>query len=254
MTMHLVAFGATRPLAPPAFAALQPIPDPTITVAGNLLYVPDKYNQVIFAASLVKTGTQTQAQLQAPSLREVFFPDLTPLFVGANFSTTHPLHNLLDNPMQLATNEGLEFHTDSGDAAANTDAYGLVALSDGAITPAKGKIFTMRATSAVALAAQTWKNSALVFDQTLPVGNYDIVGMRASGAGLVASRLVFIGASAITRPGVPAQGSLNTADFYEARMGRLGMFGSFNSITPPSVDCLGDTGVAQIYEFDLIAR
>jgi hypothetical protein len=252
MAMHLVAFAQSVTAAPAAIQALDPVPDATVTVAGKLMYVPSKYNQVIRAAILGKAGTLTQAQLQAPSLRELFFPDLTPLRVGTEFTGDNDMYDLGSAPLQLVTSEGLEVLTDGNNTTTAVDEYGLVFLSDGPIQAAKGKIYTMRATAGVALAARAWVNGPLTMDQSLPVGKYQILGMRAMGSGLVAARLVFIGPSAVTRPGVLGYAGEQTSGMEYFRFGRSGTFGEFDSVTPPSVDCLGDTGTAQTFELDLV--
>lgn len=252
MAMHLVAYAQSVTAAPAAIQALDPVPDATVTVAGKLLYVPSKYNQVFRVAILGKAGTLTQAQLQAPSLREMFFPDMTPLRVGTEFTGDNDFYDIAGSPLQLVTSEGLECLTDGNNAATAVDEYGLVFLTDGGIQAAKGKIYTMRATAAVALAARTWVNGSLTFDQTLPVGKYAILGMRAMGSGLVAARLVFIGAAAVTRPGVLGYAGEQTSGMEYFRFGRSGSFGEFDSVTPPSVDCIGDTGIAQTFELDLV--
>jgi len=252
MASHLVGYYKSV-LSAGTLAALTPVPDPTVTVQGNDLLVPAKYNQVVFGAALTVAHALTQAQLQAPSLRGMYFPDLTPRVLAATFANIQRLGDLSQTPLQLQTNEGLQFFSDGGGDGTTAEAcYGLVWLSDGALTPAKGKVYTMRATAAVALAAGSWVNGPLTFNQTLPVGTYSIIGMRAEGANLVAARLVFIGQSAITRPGVPGAGGANTSDLDQFRMGAAGAFGSFDSTTPPSVDCLGVTDTSQVFEFDLV--
>lgn len=252
---HLIAFAASV-LSSGTFQAITPVPDPTVFINGTLLNVPDKLNQVLAAFALTKANSAgTKAQLQSPSLRAMFFPTIAPLNLATTFEGMVNFFDLGDNPIQLVTNEGLQFFNDGGgNGTTAQDVYGIVILGDSKVAPANGKIYTMRATAAVALAARTFVNGALTFDQNLPVGNYDIVGMRARGTGLVAARLVFIGASAVSRAGVPAVADAQGNDFSRFRFGNNGVFGTFNSLTPPSVDCLGDTGTAQVFEFDLIPR
>ena len=252
MPMHLVAFALSVAAAPATIQPLPPVPDATVTISGNDMYVPEKYNRMIRAASLTKAGVNTEAQLQAPSLREMFFPDLTPLRVGAEFSGDNDMYDLGDTPLQLVSSEGLQFLTSGNNGATATDVYGLVFLSDAPVTPVKGKIYTMRAASAVTLAARTWVSGAITFAQSLPVGKYTILGIRAMGTGLVAARLVYIGPAAITRPGVLGYLGQQTSGMEYSRFGRSGSFGEFDSINPPSIECLGDTGTTQVYEFDLV--
>lgn len=253
MAIHLIGY-RTSVLTNGTLAALTPVPDPTVTINGNLIYVPDKYNQIVNAFALTK-GAQafTHAQLQAPSLRETFYPDIAGLFLGAAATGERQIDDYAQNPIQLKTNEGLEFYSDGGgNGTAAQDAYGLVWLSDGKLSTVGGKVMRIRATAAATLVAGTWVNSALTFDQTLPVGKYDVIGLRAVGANLVAARLQFIGASAVTRAGVPGAASEQASGFPQFRMGASGSFGSFDSVTPPSMEFLGDTDTSQVVYLDLV--
>lgn len=233
-----------------------PIVDPTITINGNNLLIPDKINQVFCAIPFSTAGTAaTKAQIQTPSLREMFFPSLTPFEVSATLDTVPTVSEFMDNPLPLVTNEGMNYQSDALSAAAAGQQGCIVWLSDGPRSPiAKSKVFTMRATTTVTLVANNWVNGPFTFDQTLPVGNYDVVGMRAEGTGLLAARLVFIGASAVVRPGCPGFASIQKQDVFAFRMGRMGVWGTFYSLTPPSVDCLGATGTTQVFYLDLVPR
>ncbi len=252
MAFHLVAFGMSV-LTSGVLQALTPVPDATVTENGTLLYVPAKYNQVVAVVGQVTGNVIGQAQLHAPSLRELFFSDISPLIIGQGNVGGAVVDLRFGTPMQLETNEGLEFFSDGGgDGTTARDAVGLVWFGDGPIQPAKGKHYKMRATSAIQAAPLTWTNGPIQFAQTLPVGTYQIVGLRATGGGLLAARLVFIGPSAITRPGVPGQGGITNPLINGFGTLDLGVLGSFNSITPPSMDVFGGSTNAQIYEFDLI--
>jgi hypothetical protein len=154
-----------------------------------------------------------------------------------------------DSPIPLVFNESINFFTQNAQAAAVLS-YGLLWLADGPVKPVQGPMYSVRATSAVALVAATWVNGALTFSQALPYGTYQVVGMRARGTNLLAARLVFPGA--FNRPGVPACNTIGGLDFDTARYGQMGVFGQFDSTVPPTVDCLGDTDASQTYVFDLI--
>lgn len=254
MPMQLVAYQSSV-TSSGTLSAIVPVPDPSITVQGNDFLVPDKYNQVVYAAALVTGHAQTQAQLQSPSLRNMWYPDLNPLVVAATFEGIDLLMDLSQYPLQLATNEGLQFWSDGGgDGTTAQNVYGLVWFADGKLAPATSAFQTIRATASIQQSKTAWANGQLTFDQVLPVGNYDIVGMQASGAGLVAARLVFIGSSALTRPGVVGDADLNNVYHQQFRFGASGVFGTFNSTTPPSIDVLGGTASSQTFLFDLVKR
>ncbi len=252
MGLHLVAYTASV-LTAGGLATFPPVPDSTIGINGDAIQIPGKYNKIAAAAALVTYGTMTQAQLRAPSLRELFFPDLSPLIVGTGFGRPAGVDLRFTDPEPLATNEGMTFLSDGGgDGTTAGEVYGLVWLSDGAVQRAKGVSHKLRATTAISAQVGGWENGAITFAQTLPVGTYQIVGLRAMAAGLIAARLVFLGALAVTRPGVPGVGSGNVV--MPEGFGRLeaGVLGEFTSTSPPSMDVLGGSSTAQVYEFDLI--
>jgi len=153
------------------------------------------------------------------------------------------------SPVPLDPFESLELQCNTDNAGA-AQHWGFALLSDGSQSPVNGRIYTVRATAAVALTVNTWQNGALTFDQTLPVGRYQVVGMRARGTNLVAARLVFVGG--INRPGVFAVNAIGDHDPIKFRHGGFGVFGEFHTNTPPTVDCAGVTDTAQQFLFDLI--
>jgi hypothetical protein len=91
-------------------------------------------------------------------------------------------------------------------------------------------------TTSVTLSAYAWTNAALTFSQTLPMGRYQVVGMRARSTGLIAARLVFVGFS--WRPGCVGHDAVSDIDNDVFRQGRLGVWGEFEHDTPPTVDFL----------------
>jgi len=255
MAFHLIAFYDSV-LSSGTLQAITPVPDSTLTINGSLAYVPDKYNQVV--GLLETTGglaSKPEARLQSPSLREMFYPAVTFFETISNALKYEQFNNFGDSPIQLVTNEGLEWYDNSGGNGSTAQAvYGLVWLADGKLAPSPGKIYTMRATTAISAAAGAWVNGPLTFDQTLPVGVYDVVGMRVEATGAVGARLNFIGSSAVTRPGVAVSYNASTPDIQKFRRGNGGVFGEFSSITPPSLDLLGGTSTSQVVYLDLIKK
>lgn len=245
---HLAAYGQSVDLAG-ALTAINAVQDQALTTSGPDIRVPNPLPNLVGQAALVGNTTPSRAQLVSPSLRAMVNMDIEPIVGGVVFGS--PPESILhgDSPIPLVGNESLNCYLQATGGAA-TQNYGLVWLSDGPIQAVKGNIYSVRATSAVALAADTWVNGNLTFAQTLPNGTYQIVGMRARGTNLVAARLVFVGAP--WRPGVPAVNALGDLDPLGFRYGYAGVFGQFDSTQPPTVDCLGVTDSAQTYVFDLI--
>jgi hypothetical protein len=251
MSMHMIAYQQTGGFATGALVSVPSIVDPATASSGGGYLVPPKYNKVLYAACADVGGNVTRAQLQSPSLREVFFPDITPINLAGPFDLAKIYDDKSDSPMQLQTAEVLNFFIQT--SVAGDSVTGLVILADDVQPDVKGKIYSIQATSTPTLVAGTWVNGPLTFNQPLPAGDYDIVGWRVSAAGLVAARLVFLGQSAVTRPGVLAQSTVGVAGDALFRNGYAGLFGTFNNVTPPSVDHIGAAGaITAFHTFDLI--
>lgn len=231
-----------------ALTAITPIPDPTLRISGNDFYVPKSMNQVIAAAAMINSAAATlRAQIQAPSLRATLNFDISPINNGLIFGNLPRLSYLQDSPLQLVENEPLDVFVQNGAAVMNR---AFIWLADGPIQPVKGKIFTVRATGAASLVTASWVNTALTFQQTLPSGHYQCVGLRVWGANLVAARLFFVGSP--WRPGVPALNSEDQWDMNKWRFGNMGVLGEFDNTVPPTLDCMGVTDTAQVVLLDLV--
>ncbi len=254
MSQHVVVFSSSV-LSSGSLQAITPVADPTVTIGSNNLYVPSKYNLVLFAAGFCGAAAATRQQLRAPSLRELYYPEITPANVTGSFSGGGFYSNFAGNPISLQTNEGLNFFSDGGgDGTTAQRAYGIVIFGDSPPALQKGKIFPLYATTAIQAAVDGWASGVITLSQTLPVGKYDIVGMRVNGAGLVAARLIFIGGSAVTRPGVFCTDVVSREDFMQFRDGDNGILGTFDTSTPPSLELIGGTSSSQNIILDLIKR
>ena len=223
--------------------------DQSVFTSGDVTRVPTQMPNIVGQAALGNDATMAGAQIQSPSLRAMVNIDIEPVVAAAVFGNPpeilfHPL-----SPIAVTADEPVTFAVNS-DPAAPADHYGLGWFGDGPQVPVPGNIFSVAATSALTLAAGVWVNGTLLFSQTLPLGRYTVVGMRARGTNLVAARLVFIGGA--FRPGVPAVNAVGDLDPSIFRYGRHGAFGIFHSNTPPTVDALGITDTVQSYIFDLL--
>lgn len=246
--MHMAAFyESVDPAA--ALTKISAVADQAVRTDGNDLVVPGAVANLVFEAALSAATGPSYAQVQSPSLRQIANQDVGPVISGVVFGGNPPVQEHFKQPRQLKGNESLNFAIDAtgGAAAAN---YGIIILADGPVPEVQGNTFTVRATAAAALSAGAWVNSALTFDDTLPAGTYNVVGMRAQGTNLVAARLVFVGGQ--FRAGVPAVNAVGNRDFYNGRYGRMGSFGMFDVNQPPTLDCLGVTDTAQTVWLDLI--
>lgn len=245
---HLAAFYQSLALTG-ILTAIDAVPDQAIRVNGTDIVVPANIPYLLAEAALSGSTAFTGAQVESPSLRQLANQDIAPIVAAVVFGANPAVQHHFQNPRGLKGNESINLSVNATDATA-ADNYGLIWLADGALTPVKGNMFSVQATAAATNVAGTWVNSDLTFDSTLPAGTYNIVGMRAVGTGLIAARLVLVGAG--YRPGVPAVNAVGDQDFPPSRYGAMGTFGSFDVNQPPTVDCLGSTGTAQTIILDLI--
>jgi hypothetical protein len=229
--------------------AINAVPDQAVFSSGLDIRVPTGLAKLLGAAALSAATVPLYAQVSSPTLRDLANQDVSPIADAIVWTESHCLGDFFDNPRDLTELEAVEFAIyATGGAAAHE--YGLIFLGDGPVKPTSGKIFTVEATAAITLAAGKWVNGALTFNSTLPAGTYQVVGMKAFGANLIAARLVFVGGS--FRPGVLGDPALDQNFNPIFRYGRLGVFGQFDSNQPPTLDALGETDTAQILFLDLI--
>jgi len=237
-----------------AFVALNAVVDQhlvVLTVSG--IEVPS-LNQVIALAAGVETTVAQQARLTAPSRRILALQRIAPTQGNAAGPSlpADPQHvvDLLDVPIPMVVGETAQIEILSDPAAAQVQ-WGLVWFADGPVAELKVPTFTIRATGATVLAANAWVLVPLVFSETLPRGRYQLVGLRAQSANMVAARAVFPGGP--WRPGVLGT---NTDRHLENRMfrwGNMGVFGEFEDTAPPQVECLAAAAdAAEVFYLDLI--
>ena len=236
-----------------AWTTLAGVADPHVFVSGNDIRVP-KLNKLIMAAFGVGSGGQGQGRLTSPSLRAEVRPIIEPV-MGRNDghvlpSSPQKLYDCRQSPISLLTDEALnaEIHSDTTAAARQ---WAIISLADGPVDPVKGEIWSVRATGATTLIAGSWVNVPITFDETLPVGDYTLVGLRARSTNLLAARAVLIDQG--PRPGVVGCNAMDDLSHPMMRRGELGAFGKFHSTTPPSFDCLaGVADTAEVFILDII--
>lgn len=232
-----------------AYNAINALPDSHVTVSGTRIYIPALNN--LFGVTINNEGTAfTGAYLDSPSLRRICLLDVAQV-ANSITSVGNPQANFFPlSPIALSPNEGLECYIlDNPGGAAEQSA--LVWLSDGAIAPVSGEIFTVQATASITRAANVWVNGAMTFRQTLPVGRYQVVGARCWGTNLNYFRFVPVGYA--YRPGGIACNTFAMQEPKIQRYGGLGVWFEFDSITPPTLDIYGNAAcTAQTLQLDLI--
>jgi len=236
-----------------SWSNLAAIADQHVYTSGDDLTVPD-LSQVIAVAAGVGSGGNGIARLVAPSLRDISLPKISPINGGADAdaepNSPQAVIDMRSSPLQLVTYEALNAQVHSNTTAAAVQ-WVLVWLADRPPTPVSGEIITVRGTGSSTLSAGSWTNVNISLDEDLPVGRYQLVGMRAISSGLIAARAVPRGGG--WRPGClgcEAETDI-THDIF--RYGRLGVWFEFTHNRVPSVDFLSlSADTSETVYFDLI--
>lgn len=225
-------------------AELAGVPDQTHRVHDDDIYI-GKLNKVVGEAAM---GAQLgDAYLISPSLRRVARKYIAPLVVlpsTYNFGYLWNWHG--ESPLGLDTNEALNaFAEESVVSAVDNPTIG-VWLADGVITPIHGEIWTVKASATFTVAQKAWTNSELTWTPDLPVGKYQIVGARGYMVYPGLFRFNFVGQA--HRPGGVVVNENFLTTLPAQRNGGMGVWGEFEQVLPPSIDCLtahvaGDTGI-----------
>lgn len=229
-TFHLAAFrgsvvnGTTN-------TAIAGVPDQALArdAAGNFLAPPN--STIRFSA----TGgiNMSRSRINTPSLREVALPYIAPVNQTIAIPSPPNLADFGDYGVMPRFGDSISVESTHTDVAAQI-MYALLWLMFGRVQPRAGKLYRTRFTAAITGSAGTWQSGAIVLDQVLPAGIYQVVGMDVEGTNLLGARLIFPGAP--WRPGVMGRNAINAVPHRKFLTEELGVYGEFNSVMMPQLE------------------
>ena len=249
MGVHGVAFFENVDNGTTAFGGVAALRSEIDKVNGDDYFVHSIFNKLI--GVYVLSTVTTRARLSAPSIKKAALFELSPLDNAAEPPSRPAFIDLRKSFVQLESGEQLNVQ-DMNSGGAGVDHWGLIWLCDELPTPVEAaEIIHIRATNATTLVDSAWTNGSLTLDEDLPVGEYDVIGMKAMSAGLIAARAVFEGQ--INRPMVIGCDAVTDVDEPLFRDGRMGVFGRMQHDTPPTIDFLSlSADTAQVVWLDLV--
>lgn len=229
--MHLMAYSGTVTAATNNVDVAALLDQ--VLVRQNSHFILPRDRRLLWAYAF---GTDlNRVRFNYPRLRQLFLPFLTPLDIVSLPIQRANVAWFLDNNMILAGNEELAVEA-TQDNVADQTATILVATAEENIQAEPGPCYTIRATASITTVANTWTLGALSLSETLPGGEYAVIGMSAHQATCKAARLVFNGQ--VERPGCPAGATLNLNMGDKFRRGGLGVWGRFLNTQVPQVEVL----------------
>lgn len=200
----------------------------------------------------------SDARLVSPSLRLPFLPYLYPLNTVANsagFGTDPNIADYRLNPFRARMLEELELDTSNTKGTAS-ECGAIVFFSTGPLDPpVQGQIFTLKCTASITCVAYTWTSGTLTLGQTLPQGEYTVVGMFCQSATGLAARLIFPGDPMIGqwRPGCVAVAAIGNRGPFAGRKNPRGTWGKFKNTALPQLEMFcASTDSSQVVFLDLV--
>jgi len=227
MSFHMVGWSATG--VANTDVDMTPVTD-GLMVIQNGHFLPQ--NDMFILAAGVFGLTQTSARLVSPTLRQITTPFIRPLDNAANPGNLagYARYNL--NPFRIKGLEELSLVMKNTSTAVVKAA---AALSKTPMLPAaQGNIFTMQGTGTTTLTALGWTSVAITWQDSLPAGVYQCVGLAALSATCIAARLTF--ENQWERPGCFGASGVTVQEPRLFQKGELGVFGNFNSYRLPGVE------------------
>jgi hypothetical protein len=249
---HLAAFYESVDQAG-AYANMAAPNDQVLTVVTPNIQVP-ALNQVILVAAGLENAVAPRCRLVTPSLRGRSLFQITPVSVAAAGpvvpTSPHAVMDLRDSPLVLVPYEQLNLNALANPVAAQIQWAG-VWFADGPVAQIKGSMFTVRATGTTTLVAGVWGTVPLTFDENLPRGRYQIVGMKALSATCKMARILV--PSQQWRPGVLGAATIDIVEFPGFRYGGMGSFGEFEDVDALNAEFLAGAGdTTEIVYLDLV--
>lgn len=274
MSFHVAAFMPSAVLTGiPSEQDVAAVTDTYLPLSGTRLYLEREFRVL---AALSACGVEggglspsvTRARIFTPSLAPLLAGLIRPLSATGNGAGSMAIPNdplslmtLLHSPLRVGPEElGIRAVVPVTQTSVDR-AVGLVWLTDKpdfSIPASAGGglgAFWVRFTTGVAgaTAFNVWQSGALALDQSLPGGQYAVIGMDFNGAGgssgqsnAIAARLIFN--TQTMRPGVVAQNGFsyrNHSIFYN---GALGVWGVFSNTSPPGIEVLCASATATTAE------
>lgn len=212
---------------------IAPVVDGIMTIQNNH-FLPQKPYDMLYA--YFGGAGATRARLITPTFRQLSTPWIRPINLAIVPLDEANMADYSSNPLKVRGLEELQLegYQTTGGAAVVMAVAGL--SSTGNQPAPMGDIIAMRGTGTTTVTAGAWSNVAVTWQDTLPNGNYAVVGLECIGTTCVAGRLIF--EDQVERPGCLGQSLTSGNGPALFRYGGLGIWGRFNAYRIPSVEFL----------------
>ncbi len=227
---------------------IQPVVDDIFAIQNNH-FLPQRDHDLLYAAFLSQDSVT--ARIITPSLRQITTPYIRPVN-GTLLPGDQP--NVADyrkNPLRLRGLEELQIEAEQT-AVGAADVYIIAGVEYSPLQPMpSGDIYSLRGVGTTTVTADAWSTVDITWQDTLPTGNYVVVGMEAFGTTCEAARLIF--EDQVPRPGGLGGATEEDASHEMFRKGGIGVWGRFDANRMPIPQFLCNAAdTAQIIYLDII--
>jgi hypothetical protein len=236
-----------------AFAAqaMTAAPDASIQLAqadGNPIFTSDRILQTAYVFGQTDIS---DVLLVTPNLRIVQTPHIRP-FDAATTPQSRPfLPGYWREQLRLLANESISVQLSGLTGTNLANYYAGLWVADTPPSAPSGHCLTVHFTASIATVTNGWANGGITFDQALPTGMYDVVGLDVYGTNLAFARLIM--PNQMPRGGCIAG---QTPAYIGApcfRFGQMGSLGRFSNVSVPQLDVYAiGAGSSQTGFMDLI--
>lgn len=240
MRFHLAAFGGAAQDLSAGLVTVPNIPsEPLLRFSNNVLQLSDDW---YLLASFSGGIGLSRLRINSASSRIRGFPNLNPLAGSTLSGSIPPVCDFRHSPLPLKAGENVTIQATNG-AANNVISLLIMARPDVNFNINPTGLRWIRWTATVTTVAFSWGPSAnVVLDDDLEAGRYNVYGMYVFEADMIAARLIF--KDQVERPGF-AMPQLVSDQPWKGLDGGLGLWGQFDSITPPFIEPLHVAAAAQ---------
>ena len=226
------------------------VTDGWATVTNNHFIMQQDMDLVMAAAF---ADTVTRLQLNLPHWRFVNQPEIVPVI--QTWDGPEAINPYMLEPKNLTVNNIDELQALVSTSGTATNGV-LTALwltpTTGNLNVPGGQVYPCRFTAAISGATGNWARGNIVFDQTLPAGEYAVVGLDVVDVSSQLARLRFQTFTML--PGTWVRNGATGTNPRQFRNGRLGNWGQFMNTAQPTLEIFSANGgaTAQSGVIDLI--
>lgn len=180
----------------------------------------------------VESATMLRARLRSPKINQIAPNYIRPVQTGLLPANNPNIDYRVNQPLKLNGAEEISLEL-TASPATTEPAYGILWLSD-KMTPDvinSGEIYRTRVTSTTTSGVRLWTTLAMVYEQQVIAGTYNVVGAFLQSTNGVAFRLIFD--MQPFRPGGLMESALgNRLPYYEHDY-PFGVWGQFKTVSLP---------------------